>query len=215
MKIFDISRSLQADLAPWPGDTPFEYRLVARLTEGSSVNLGQILTSLHSGTHADSFFHFDDAGPTMERFAPERYLGPAVVVDLSARFAPNSLGEITQADLEEYAGELRAAPRLLIKTNVWPDSTEFPTAVPTINPAVAEWLGGLGVQLLGLDLPSVDALDSKELPNHHALAAANVAILEGLDLREVPPGVYALAALPLKIPGADGAPVRAVLWQEK
>ncbi len=71
------------------------------------------------------------------------------------------------------------------------------------------------VKLLGLDLPSVDAIDSKDLKNHHALAAADIAILEGLDLREAEAGVYLLAALPLKIIGGDGAPVRAVLWRDE
>jgi len=65
-----------------------------------------------------------------------------------------------------------------------------------------------------LDLPSVDEIDSKSLQNHHALAHAGIAIIESLDFSSVGPGVYHLAALPLKIAGGDGAPVRAVLWRE-
>ena len=214
MKILDITRDLAANLAPWPGDTPFQHELVARLTEGSSVNLGRITSSVHSGTHADAFFHFDDRGLTMEKFAPERYLGLAVVVDLTEKYSAESLGEITIADLEASAADLARAPRLLLKTNVWPDSRHFPKAIPTIAPGVAEWMGSRGVKLLGLDLPSVDAIDSKDLRNHHALAAADVAILEGLDLRAPNAGVYWLVALPLKIIGGDGAPVRAILWRE-
>ena len=80
---------------------------------------------------------------------------------------------------------------------------------------VAEWMQNRGVKLLGLDLPSVDAIDSKDLRNHHALAAADIAIVEGLDLSEVEAGAYSLAALPLKIVGGDGAPVRAILWREE
>ncbi|CAN5510287.1 arylformamidase [soil metagenome] len=208
--VIDITRALQADLAPWPGDTSFDYRLVGRIAEGSSVNLGRITTSVHSGTHADSFFHFEDAGLTIDRFAPERYVGRAAVVELSAKFT-ESLGEITIADLELGA----TAPRLLIKTGVWPDSTKFPAAIPVLAPGVASWLQRRGVKLLGFDLPSVDAIDSRDLRNHHALAAADIAILEGLDLSKVEAGVYSLSALPLKIIGGDGAPVRAVLWREK
>ncbi len=95
MKFLDITRPLTGDLAPWPGDASFDYRLVARLAEGSSVNLGRVTTSLHSGTHADAFFHFDDRGLTIDRFAAERYLGPAAVVDLSGKFTRGSAGEIT------------------------------------------------------------------------------------------------------------------------
>jgi arylformamidase len=214
MKFFDITRALAADLAPWPGDTSFDYRLVGRIAEGSSVNLGRIITSVHSGTHADAFFHFEEAGLTIDRFEPGRYLGSAVVVDLSEKFAGFSrtpLGEITTEDLEASA----RAPRLLIKTGAWPDSTKFPEAIPVLAAGVAEWMRGRGVKLLGLDLPSVDALDSKELRNHHALAAADIAIVEGLDLGAVEAGVYLLAALPLKIIGGDGAPLRAILWREE
>ena len=209
MKFLDITRSLAADLAPWPGDASFDYRLVGKLSEGSSVNLGRVTTSVHSGTHADAFFHFEDHGLTIDQFGPERYVGKAAVVDLSAKFA-KSLGEITIADLEAGA----TAPRLLLKTGAWPDSTKFPDAIPVLAEGVAEWMRNRGVRLLGLDLPSVDAIDSKDLRNHHALAAVDIAIVEGLDLSAAEAGVYSLAALPLKIIGGDGAPVRAVLWRE-
>jgi arylformamidase len=70
------------------------------------------------------------------------------------------------------------------------------------------------VKLLGLDVPSVDQIDAKVLANHHALAAANIAIVESLDLSEVEAGVYHFSALPLRIDGGDAAPVRAILWRE-
>jgi arylformamidase len=211
MKFLDVTRSLQSDLAPWPGDATFDYRLVARVAEGSSVNLGRIATSLHSGTHADAFFHFDDSGLTIDQFPPARYVGTAAVVDLTAKFANATTGEITIADLESAA----TAPRLLVKTGAWPDSATFPAWIPVLADGVAAWMQGRGVKLLGLDLPSVDSLDSKTLTNHHALAAADIAIVEGLDLARAEAGVYQMAALPLKITGADGAPVRAVLWREE
>jgi arylformamidase len=214
MKFLDITRALAADLAPWPGDASFDYRLAGRIAEGSSVNLGRITTSVHSGTHADAFFHFEDDGLTIDRFEPERYLGPAAVVDLSEKFADfsrKSLGEITIEDLEASA----VASRLLIKTGAWPDSAKFPESIPVLAVGVAEWMQSRGVKLLGLDLPSVDAIDSKDLRNHHALAGADIAIVEGLDLSRAETGVYSLAALPLKILGGDGAPVRAILWREE
>ncbi len=210
MKFFDITRALTADLAPWPGDVSFDYRLVGRLAEGASVNLGRVTTSVHSGTHADAFYHFEDDGPTIDQFGPERYVGQAAVVDLSAKFE-KSLGEITISDLEAGA----TAPRLLIKTGGWPDSSKFPDAIPVLANGVAAWMQTRGVKLLGLDLPSVDAIDSKDLRNHHALAAADIAIVEGLELSAVEAGIYWLAALPLKIIGGDGAPVRAVLWRDE
>jgi arylformamidase len=72
-------------------------------------------------------------------------------------------------------------------------------------------LGHHGVVLYGTDAPSMDHVQSKDLPGHHALRRNGIAILEGLDLRPAPDGVYELVALPLKIEGGDGSPVRAVL----
>ena len=67
--------------------------------------------------------------------------------------------------------------------------------------------------LFGTDAPSVDHVQSKELPGHNALHQNHIAILEGLDLSDVPDGVYDFVALPLKIENGDGSPVRAVLRQ--
>ena len=68
------------------------------------------------------------------------------------------------------------------------------------------------MELVGVDLPSVDQLDSNDLPIHHALFDAGIYILESLWLETVWPGIYHLAALPIKFVGADAAPVRAVLF---
>ena len=106
---------------------------------------------------------------------------------------------------------IASTTRLILKTGIWPDSTRFPARIPTLAPEVPAWLASLGVRLIALDVPSVDAIDSKTLPVHHALAAANIYIIESLDLREVPEGIYELIALPLKITGGDASPVRAVL----
>jgi arylformamidase len=89
----------------------------------------------------------------------------------------------------------------------------FPERIPVIDLDVPDWLRSQGIVLLGVDLPSVDALDSKELPVHHALARNRVAILESLNLRDVEEGAYDLVAAPLRIVGADAAPVRAVLMR--
>ena len=90
--------------------------------------------------------------------------------------------EISIADLEPCARDLTEAPRLLIKTGRWRDSAIFPIRIPVLAHAVPAWLRARGVILLGVDLPSVDAIDSKDLSNHHGLAEAGIAIVESLDL---------------------------------
>jgi arylformamidase len=215
MKIWDISRTLSNDLAEWPGDEPVHYRLTREITKGQSVNLGAVTMSVHNGTHADARFHFDQRGESIEKTPLDIYLGRATVVDLAQIFLRSKEKHlITTEDLKPHAEDIAATSRLLIKTGRWTDSTIFPNQIPVIAADVPAWLQKNGVKLLGLDLPSMDELDSKSLQNHHALARAGIAIVESLDLSEVGPGIYNFAALPLKIAGADGAPVRAVLWRE-
>ena len=215
MKVWDISRTLSNDLAEWPGDEPCRFRLTREKTKGASVNLGAISMSVHNGTHADARFHFDADGESIEKASLQTYLGRATVVDLWQAFLdPKEKHLITIEDLRPSAEAIAATSRILVKTGRWTDSTLFPKQIPVIAADVPAWLQKNGVKLLGLDLPSVDEIDSKSLQNHHALAQAGIAIIESLDLSNVAPGIYHLAALPLKIAGGDGAPMRAVLWRE-
>jgi arylformamidase len=215
MKIWDVSRTLSNDLAEWPGDEPCHFQLTREKTKGESVNLGAISMSVHNGTHADARFHFDTNGESIEKAPLETYLGRATVVDLAQAFSQSKEKHlITIEDLRPSAEQIAATSRLLVKTGRWSDSTVFPNQIPVIAADVPAWLQKNGVKLLGMDLPSVDEIDSKSLQNHHALARAGIAILESLDLSEVASGIYQFAALPLKIAGGDGAPVRAILWRE-
>jgi arylformamidase len=215
MKLWDISRTLSNDLAEWPGDEPCRFRLTREKTKGASVNLGAISMSLHNGTHADARFHFDADGESIEKASLQTYLGRATVVDLWQAFLDSKEKHlITIEDLRPSAEAIAATSRILVKTGRWTDSTLFPKQIPVIAADVPAWLQKNGVKLLGLDLPSVDEIDSKSLQNHHALAHAGIAIIESLDLSNVASGIYQLAALPLKIAGGDGAPMRAILWRE-
>jgi arylformamidase len=215
MKIWDISRMLSNDLAEWPGDEPCRFRLTREKAKGGSVNLGAISMSVHNGTHADARFHFDTNGESIEKVPLETYLGRATVVDLGQAFLDSKEKHlITIDDLRPSAEQIAATSRLLVKTGRWSDSTVFPDKIPVIAADVPAWLQKNGVRLLGLDLPSVDEIDSKSLQNHHALARAGIAIVESLNLSDVGSGIYQLAGLPLKIAGGDGAPMRAILWRE-
>jgi arylformamidase len=215
MKVWDISRTLSNDLAEWPGDEPCRFRLTREKTKGASVNLGAISMSVHNGTHADARFHFDTDGESIEKVSLQTYLGRATVVDLWQAFLDSKEKHlITIEDLRPSAEAIAATSRILVKTGRWTDSTVFPKQIPVIAADVPAWLQKNGVKLLGLDLPSVDEIDSKSLQNHHALAQAGIAIIESLDLSNVASGIYQLAALPLKIAGGDGAPMRAILWRE-
>ncbi|KQU18056.1 kynurenine formamidase [Bacillus sp. Leaf13] len=199
----DISQRLDENVAVWPGDTPFSYKVNWSKEESGSVNVGQINMSIHTGTHIDAPFHFDNDGKRVIELDLDLYIGSARVIHLPNK---TSIGvhELSSIDLE-------GVTRLLIRTDAWKDRRVFPQTIPHIQPELAGYLSELGVRLIGLDLPSVDPLDSKELSAHHELAEHGIHILEGLVLDDVLPGGYELAALPLPLVEADGSPVRAVL----
>ncbi|MBC7809326.1 MAG: cyclase family protein [Akkermansiaceae bacterium] len=202
-KFYDITIPVQNGLAVWPGDTPFEFTLGWEMGAGASVNVGAVTMSTHTGTHVDAPFHFDADGAGVDTLDASVFVGPVAVVDAAGR---------AEIGRDVFAGvDFARTPRVLIRTGVWTDYARFPDAVPTLADDVPAFLGANGVRLLGVDVPSVDAIDSKTLPIHHALAAQKITILESIDLRDVPPGVYTLIALPLRLVGADASPVRAVL----
>lgn len=204
MTLIDITLPMSNALASWPGDTPCDFRLAWRMSEGASVNVGSLTTSVHSGTHADAPFHFQPDGRTIDQLDLTPFVGPAVVVDVRGREV------IGMGDFPQHV-DFRGTPRVLLKTDAWRDITQFPKSIPVLAPGVATALRGRGVTLIGVDVPSVDVLDSKDLPVHHEIGRCGIYILENLNLRDVEPGTYELIAFPLKIVGADGAPVRAVL----
>ncbi|WP_409305045.1 arylformamidase [Peribacillus sp. SCS-155] len=199
----DISQPLDNNIVTWPGDTPFTYNVNWSKDESGSVNVGQLTMSTHTGTHIDAPFHFDNEGKKVIELDVDIYIGKAKVIHLGG------ISSIGLRELENHT--IKGVERLIIRTDGWTDRSEFPESIPHVETGVAAYLAEQGIRLLGLDLPSVDPLDSKELPAHHELTAHGIHILEGLVLEEVISGEYELAALPLPLVEADGSPVRAIL----
>jgi arylformamidase len=137
----------------------------------------------------------------------DAFYGPAIVVDVSSLTK-----EIEMEDLEKIQS-LPVVERLLLRTGRTIASGAFPEDWPTLSEACVRTLLGRGLRLLGVDSPSVDPRDSKNLPVHNMIFSGNGAILENLDLRRVTPTMYELIAFPLKLMALDAAPVRAVLRQ--
>ena len=203
--IIDISRTLESTLAVWPGDRRFRLKQSLQIAEGASVNLTQLALSAHTGSHVDAPYHFAEDGATLEAIALEPFWGPTQVVRVGKADGP-----LMPEDFATY--DLGQAPRLLVRSEASQvDPAVFPERFVYPSPELAAYLKIQGVILYGTDGPSMDAVDSKDLPGHHALLANGIAILEWLDLSQVEDGIYELAALPLKIAGGDGSPVRAAL----
>ena len=195
--IHDITIPINTTLAVWPGDTEYAFTNTA----WGEVTVGAITMSCHTGTHADAPCHFLPGGTGIAEIPPETYIGECVVIE--------AIG--TEEIGPEIFQGIEWTPRVLVKTLAWTDHTRFPDEVPVLTEAAVAFLAAQRVRLVGMDVPSVDRIHSKTLPIHHALAAANIHILESLDLRQIAPGRYQLIAVPLRLEGADGSPVRALL----
>ncbi|MFN7249662.1 MAG: arylformamidase [Anaerobacillus sp.] len=199
----DISQPLTNELAHWPGDTPFSYEVSYTKEQTGSVNIGKITTSVHIGTHVDAPFHFINDGKRILDLDINIFIGDCRMIDVSTAH------EIDQETLSKF--DLEGVTRLLIRTSIPNNPNFFPVQIPYMTKSGATYLKEKGVKLIGVDVPSVDQLDSKELEGHHALYENGIHILENVMLDHLSPGDYDLIALPLALKDADGSPVRAVV----
>jgi arylformamidase len=203
-RLWDVSQPLSAALPVWPGDTAFSAQRRWTIGEdGSPVTVSALTLSTHSGAHADAPMHYDAAGPASADVDLRPYLGPCRLVD--ARAAAPAI----DATFVDALGAL--PPRVLFRTYERFPHTAWRSDFVTLEAGAIAALAARGVRLVGVDSPSIDPESSKTMDAHRAVAAADMRILEGLVLDEVPPGDYELIALPLKLVGLDASPVRAVL----
>lgn len=203
MRIYDISQPLRVGMPVWPGDQPFEHHWNAKIEDGSSVNLSSIVTSVHTGTHADAPLHTEPGGLSIDQVDLEAYVGPCRVVEYLTD------GAIGPDVLEGV--DVEATPRLLVRTRLGPPLENWSDEVAYFAPETVEVFAKRGGRLLGIDSPSVDKTDSRDLDSHHAMFANQIMNLENLNLENIEIGAYVLSAAPLRVQGADGAPSRAIL----
>jgi len=202
-ELIDISPVISSNVAVFPGDVPFSRAVALDMRKGDHLTLSSITTTLHVGAHTDAPNHYDREGGDIADRDLSIYLGScqvmAVDVARGARVTPDDLpGPIL-------------APRLLLRTGTFPDPNHFNTDFAALSPELIAFAHDAGVKLIGLDTPSIDPCEDKVLLSHNAIAARDMAILEGVVLEDVAPGLYTLVALPLPLRGADASPVRAVL----
>lgn len=190
MKLYDISADLLT-AAVYPGDPEPELRRVGVIGENADCNLSTLFCCLHNGTHMDAPLHFLADGKSAEQIAPERFIGMCRVVS-----APP--GAIAAGDVENLFPP--TCERILIKGG---GQTYF-------SADGAEALALRNPLLVGTDSGSV-GFGCEQTAVHRAFLRREIALLEGLSLVGVPDGEYFLMAAPIKIGGAEAAPVRAFL----
>jgi arylformamidase len=205
MKLIDVSVPLDGSMPTYPGNTAFTLEPIKRLARGDSSNVSSLHMSAHAGTHVDAPRHFfDNAGGT-DSLPLEMLVGRARVIEVTTRkgIAADALAA---ADLSEDI-------RVLIKTSnsrLW-GSAEFHRDYLGVTEDGAKYLLEHGIKLVGVDYLSVEEFKKPGAPAHHILLGAGIVVIEGLNLRDVEPGVYEMICLPLSIAGSDGAPARVVL----
>ena len=202
-EILDISPPITPALAVWPGDTPPRREVLLDMERGDVITLSTLHSTVHLGAHADAPGHFGKGAPGIETRPLEDYMGICQVIRVAparrSRIGPEAIGvPITEE-------------RILLRTDSYPDPGRFHEDFAALAPDLIDFLHECGVRLVGIDTPSVDLFDSKDLPAHRRFLVHDMAILEGLVLGDVPPGRYELIALPLRLVGFDASPVRAVL----
>jgi len=201
--LYDISPAISPALAVWPGDTPPTREVLMDMKGGANITLSTLRATVHLGAHVDGPSHYGAEAPSIDQRRLDFYIGTCQVMRVDV---PRG----SRIELRDLPHEVRAK-RVLLATGTYPNSNQFNEDFAALSPKLVDYMHTRGVRLIGIDTPSVDTFDSKDLPAHKRFLAHDMAILEGIILNGVPEGMYELIALPLNLVGFDASPVRAVL----
>jgi arylformamidase len=201
--LYDLTPLVSDNLQVWPGDIRPRRRVHCDMKRGDHLTLSSLHATVHLGAHADAPSHYGPEARGIHEMDLDYYLGPCQVIRVTiARGATIGLNLLPSR---------LSAERLLIATGTYPDPESFNEDFAALTPDLVTALQHQGVKLVGVDTPSVDLFASKDLPVHKAFLKYDMAIMEGLVLKDVPEGNYELIALPLRLKDFDASPVRAVL----
>ena len=190
--IYDITQELFSCVV-YPGDPSPVREVLADMGKGDIINLTAFSMCAHNGTHLDAPAHFIEDGKTIDELDPAAYLGDC--------FVARHEGDVTAADavaILQKAAAVNASERILIAGKA------------TVTEAAARVFSEAGIKLLGNESQTVGP-ETAPLAVHLILLGADVVLLEGVVLTNVPEGKYFLTAAPLNLGGCEGAPCRAML----
>jgi kynurenine formamidase len=214
-RIVDLSHPLDDDTPVYPGDPVARFEAATTIGE-DGYNVLHVRMGSQTGTHVDAPFHFLEDGARIDELPLDLFLGPAVVADVRGT-APHAA--ITWADLAPIASRLGPGRMLLLHTGWdvhWGTDAYFDH--PYLDGDAAERVVAAGVRTVGLDALSLDETVLGGEPSggfaaHFAVLGAGGVIVENLrNLSAVGSPEPVVSVLPLKLAGADGAPVRAVAF---
>ena len=194
MKIYDISQELFSCVV-WPGDPAPQKETLCSMDKGDIINLTAFSMCAHNGTHIDAPSHFINHAKNVDQIDLSKFIGEAFVVDFDGVVSNvDALNIIKKAE----SASSESAKRILLKGKT------------TVSLEAAKVFADAGIYLIGNESQTVGPED-RPMAVHKVLLGAEVVLLEGVRLADVPEGVYLLNAAPIKLAGAEGSPCRAVL----
>ena len=230
-RLVDLTHSLNAQTLYWP-TSPSTFKLdklsYGRTEGGWFYSANAFSAPEHGGTHLDAPIHFAEGRQTSDKIPLESLIGPAVVIDISAKAAANSDYRLTREDVfafERRHGRIRPGTIVLLRTDWskrWPDRKRYfgddtPNETSRLHfPSFGEgaarlMVGDRKAKALGADVASIDYGQSKDFIVHRIAAERNVPGLENLtNLDQLPPTGASVIALPIKIEGGSGGPARVI-----
>jgi kynurenine formamidase len=228
----DLTHAFDADTIFWPTEKGFQFDRGNNgpTPKGYYYAANRFTTAEHGGTHLDAPRHFSATGQTADEIPVDRFVGDAVVVDVTAQCAHNPDYEITPDDLVAWEAEHHRQlvdVIVLLKTgwaSRWPDrkaylGTELRGAegvanlrFPGLGPEASKWLAEhRRVKAIGIDTASIDHGPSTHFLSHQVLCGANIPVIENVATLDAVPATGAFViALPMKIAGGSGGPVRII-----
>ena len=227
-KVIDLTYPFDDKTIYWPNNKPFQWEKIRWGTNASGhwYASGAFSASEHGGTHLDAPIHFAETGKTLDQIPLEKLIGPAIVIDISAQAHINPDYELQMEDVQAWEAEhgpIAPGTLVLLRTGwgrYWSDKTRYLGSSKTEDyttfhfpgysaASVRFLLSERGIRGIGIDTASIDAGHSTDFPVHRIVGEANVYGLENVAaLDQLPPRGAHVTALPIKIRGGSGGPVR-------
>lgn len=207
-KYYDITVPYCNDIPRFPNDKVDVIR-IADMEKGDPYNQWTIECGTHTGTHVDAPRHFIRDGKTIEQIPYDRFLGEAKVFEIPGKRA------IEVQDIQNF--DIREGDRIFFKTynsKTMLEGKKFREDYAYVTPEAAQYLVQKKIRTLGFDWLAVEMYGSKDFGAHKALLGAEITIIEGCRLKDVPTGTYEMVGLPIKIPGGNGSPITILLFEQ-
>lgn len=232
-KWIDLTYSFNQNTVYWPTSEDFQLDTVGygQSEEGFFYSAFKFSAAEHGGTHLDAPIHFADGKKAVDDIDIEQLIGYAVVIDVSSKALDDPDYLVSIEDLEQWEnnhGKISEDDIVLIRTGYgkfWPDKNEYMGTAekgseavsdlhfPGIHPEAAEWLASRNIKAIGIDTPSIDYGQSSTYESHQIFYKNNIPGFENVaNLDLLPAKGTIVIALPMKIEGGSGAPLRIIAW---